>query len=192
VDSSEAYTGGMLGIGFGINNKADGGPCRNPLLHLTYQGVSLSAGYIISSSDIEVGLITDNTNDFQFVALTKGPCDWIQPEASVLISGMPVTLPFLMDTGIDEMILWLSDSSLAGGVLAGEPFPDDIEITVAVPDGAPVFSYSFNTGDAQPMTPSEVVWKSGNAVNTGANVLAGADYLYDYDLGKIGFRLLSE
>ena len=40
VDRPAGFDGGMLGIGFAIDGLADGGPARNPLLHLTYQGAN--------------------------------------------------------------------------------------------------------------------------------------------------------
>jgi hypothetical protein len=42
------------------------------------------------------------------------------------------------------------------------------------------------------MAPSWVEWRNvENGINTGINVLAGADYLYDAAGGRIGFRALS-
>jgi hypothetical protein len=38
------------------------------------------------------------------------------------------------------------------------------------------------------MAPTQVEWRIGNGINTGINVLAGADYLYDATGGRIGFR----
>jgi hypothetical protein len=38
------------------------------------------------------------------------------------------------------------------------------------------------------MAPSSVEWRDGKGINTGRNVLAGVDYLYDGAAGKIGFR----
>jgi hypothetical protein len=38
VDRPTTFDGAMLGIGFAISGLADGGPSRNPLLHVTYQG----------------------------------------------------------------------------------------------------------------------------------------------------------
>jgi hypothetical protein len=55
----------------------------------------------------------------------------------------------------------------------------------------PALRYSFVTGDtSQPMAPSCVEWRLGKGINTGRNVLAGADYLYDAAGGHIGFRNL--
>lgn len=36
---------------------------------------------------------------------------------------------------------------------------------------------------------SQVAWRIANGINTGRNVLAGADYLYDATAGRIGFRV---
>jgi hypothetical protein len=53
----------------------------------------------------------------------------------------------------------------------------------------PALQYSFITGDtSQPMA-SQVAWRIANGINTGRNVLAGADYLYDATAGRIGFRV---
>jgi subtilisin family serine protease len=99
-----------------------------------------------------------------------------------------------MDTGISRMMLWVNDGTSIAGVAAGEPFPPGIEIGIVVPasrtNAVPALQYSFKTGEtSQPMSPSEVVWKAGNSINTGANVLNGADYLFDYAHGQIGFRI---
>jgi hypothetical protein len=204
-DKREDFVGGMLGIGFAIGGKADGGPARNPLLNLTYQGMSLSAGYIISSSAIELGLTSTNTAGFAFIQLTMNDCgtDWMQPQGSVAMSGPDITttfqqdLPVLMDTGIAEMILWLSaDLMPLKNVAVNTQFPPNYEISIALPPTDTgtdsVLQYSFTTGDSsQPMSPSEVVWNIGSGINTGANVLAGYDYLYDSDGGRIGFRAIS-
>jgi len=42
------------------------------------------------------------------------------------------------------------------------------------------------------MAPVQVEWRDGNGINTGRNVLAGADYLYDAAGGRIGFRVPQE
>jgi hypothetical protein len=49
ADRPTDFDGGILGVGFAIGGLADGGPARNPLLHLTYQGEKLRRGYIIRS-----------------------------------------------------------------------------------------------------------------------------------------------
>src|SRR5690242_15160849 len=59
--------------------------------------------------------------------------------------------------------------------------PNDIEVSIAVPpaDGLiePALQYAFITGHtSQPMAPVQVEWRNGSGINTGRNVLAGADY----------------
>jgi hypothetical protein len=190
----------MLGIGFGIGGSADGGPARNPLLHLTYQGERLHQGYIISSQGIDLGLTSLNTGGFSFIALQRNQSgsDWMQPMGSL---GLPddflVDLPVLLDTGIDEMLLWLNVDERPPALANYSQFPSGIEVTITVPslpDGsAPALQYSFVTGDTgDPMAPSVVVWRDGRGINTGRNVLAGADYLYDAVSGQIGFRVPPE
>jgi hypothetical protein len=76
---------------------------------------------------------------------------------------------------------------------AHQPFPAGISVSISMPSASqasePALQYSFVTGDAgQSMAPSQVDWRHGNGINTGRNVLAGADYLYDAAAGRIGFR----
>ncbi len=71
---------GVFGIGFAIGELADGGPARNPLLNLSYNGAGLSQGYIASAGGIDVGLTSANTNGFAFVALERDASgNWIKP-----------------------------------------------------------------------------------------------------------------
>jgi hypothetical protein len=65
-------------------------------------------------------------------------------------------------------------------------------VSILAPPAEPILNYGFMTGTVgQPMAPSYVEWRIGNGINTGRNVLAGADYLYDAASGRIGFRILS-
>lgn len=77
-------------------------------------------------------------------------------------------LPILVDTGIDEMILWVS----ADNVPRDSAFPVGVSVSVAVPppdqSSEPALQYSFVTGDlSQPMAPSQVEWRIGNGIDTG-------------------------
>jgi hypothetical protein len=193
VDRPAAFDGGMLGIGFAIHGLADGGPRRNPLLHLEYQGTKLSQGYIVSSQAIEAGLTSLNSAGFAFGTPKRDACgeDWMQPIGRLgLPGGFSVELPVLVDTGIDEMLLWLPVDDRPHSLAKYSSFPPGIEVSVAVPSVDPALTYSFVTGDmSRPMTPSQVKWRDGHGVNTGATVLAGADYLYDAAEGRIGFRV---
>jgi hypothetical protein len=205
VDRPADFDRGVFGVGFAIGGRADGGPTRNPLLHMTYEGQRLSHGYIVSTKGIDVGLTPLNTEGFAFIALSRDASgdDWLQPLGSVALTGdfsadgFSADLPFLMDTGISKMILWLSANHAPPNLPSHSAFPSGIAVIVSTPppgQGAePSLQYSFATGDASmPMAPSQVEWRAGNGINTGRNVLAGADYLYDATAGNIGFRVLQQ
>jgi hypothetical protein len=202
VDQPAGFDGGVFGIGFAIGGLADGGPARNPLLHLRYQGARLSQGYIVGTKGIDVGLTSRNTEGFAFIALERDDSgeDWLQPYGSVALSGdfsadgFYADLPFLMDTGIDYMILWLNADNTPPNLPSNTPFSAGITVSISAPPADqtsdPVLQYAFVTGDpSQSMAPSQVTWVAGTGINTGINVLAGADYLYDAAGGRIGFRV---
>ena len=202
VDQPADFPGGVFGIGFGIGGLADGGPARNPLLHLRHQGTNLHHGYIVSTQGLDVGLAASNTEGFVFMTLASDASgeDWMQPSGSVSLSGefspdgYYADLPILMDTGISAMILWVSAESAPPNLLSDLAFPPGISVTLSAPPAdltdEPSLEYSFVTGDdGDVMAPSQVEWRVGNGINTGRNVLAGADYLYDATAGRIGFRI---
>ncbi len=202
VDQLEDFDGGVFGVGFGIGGQADGGPARNPLLHLRYQGIDLRRGYIIRTEGIDVGLTSLNTESFAFIALDRDAsgADWNQPFGSVTLSGdfspsgFYADLPILIDTGIEEMILWVNAGFTPPNLAGESAFPAGISVNISAPpvdlEGTPALQYSFVTGDtSQAIAPSHVEWRIGNGINTGRNVLAGADYLYDAAGGRIGFRV---
>jgi hypothetical protein len=202
VDQPADFEGGVFGIGFAIGGLADGGPTRNPLLHLFYQGVRLSHGYIASTEGIDVGLTSINTQGFAFIALDRDATgeDWLQPLGSLSLTGdfsaggFSADLPFLLDTGLNDMTLWISADQAPPNLPRDSAFPAGIAAIVSAPPADQVaelaLQYSFVTGDtSQPMAPSQVAWRIGNGINTGRNVLAGADYLYNATAGRIGFRV---
>jgi hypothetical protein len=195
VDRPADFDGGVFGVGFAIGGKADGGPARNPLLHLNYKGAHLGHGYIISTLGIDVGLTSVNMQGFDFVDLEReaSGADWMQPQGRVGLTGhfsakgFHADLPFLLDTGIEQMILWTSAGNAPANLPKDTAFPAGIKVSVAA---RPALEYSFVTGEAtQAMAPSYVEWRVGNGINTGRNVLAGADYLYDAAKGRVGFRV---
>jgi hypothetical protein len=135
VDRPTEFDGGVFGIGFGIGGAADGGAARNPLLHLSYRGEKLHGGYIIGSQGLEVGLTSTNTTGFAFLGLRRNDADsdWMQPPGSLsLPGGFSIDLPFLMDTGIDEMLLWLA-AAKRPPTLPSSPFLSGVEVTIAIP-----------------------------------------------------------
>jgi hypothetical protein len=89
VDQPAGFDGGVLGIGFGISGQADGGPARNPLLHVRYRGKRHSRGYVLSAQGLTVGLTEVDTQDFGLIALEADASgdDWLQPLGSYSLSG---------------------------------------------------------------------------------------------------------
>jgi hypothetical protein len=201
VDQPANFDGGVSGIGFAIGGMADGGPARNPLLHVRYQGALLSRGYIVSTQGVDVGLTSLNTEGFAFLVLDQDGSgeDWNQPLGSVALSGdfsadgFYADLPILVDTGIDQMILWVNADNPPPNLSPGATFPAGVSVEISAPptDSGDelALQYAFVTGDAnQPMAPTQITWRVGNGINMGRNVLAGADYLFDATAGRIGFR----
>jgi hypothetical protein len=204
VDQPVDFDGGVFGIGFAIGGSADGGAARNPLLQTTFKGLPLSPGYIVSTKGIEIGLTPVNTNGFGFIALDRDTSDddWKQSLGSITLTAefhpddFSVDLPILMDTGIAEMILWISANQVPFNLPKHRAFPARITASISMPPEdqmvEPTLQYSFVTGDtSQSMAPSHVEWRVGHGINTGRNVLAGADYLYDAEAGRVGFRVLA-
>jgi hypothetical protein len=195
VDRPTDFDGGILGVGFAIGRCADGGPARNPFLHVTYQGEKLHRGYIIGAEGLELGLTSLNTTGFAFIELQRNDADsdWLQPMASLgLPDGFSIDLPLLMDTGLDQMLLWLNVADRPPALANYTQFPPGIGVRIESPPASspPGLQYSFTTGDtSDPMAPSVVEWRNGQGINTGRNILAGADYLYDAASGLIGFRI---
>ena len=108
-----------------------------------------------------------------------------------LPNNFTVDLPVLVDTGVDEMLLWLSPADRPPGSANASKVPagDAVTITAPAAPNAPALQYSFVTGDAtDPAAPSAVEWRDGKGINTGRGILASADYLYDATRGMIGFR----
>jgi hypothetical protein len=194
VDQPSEFDGGIFGIGFAIGGLADGGPARNPLLHLTYLGEKLYPGYVIGSHGLDAGLTPLNMSGFVFIQLNRNAADsdWMQPAGSLgLPGGFSTDLPLLIDTGIDEMLLWVDLADRPPALANYSQLPAGVAVTIAAPPSpnAPILQYSFVTGEAgQAMAPSAVEWRDGNGINTGRHILVGVDYLYDAAHGLIGFR----
>jgi hypothetical protein len=173
ADRPTDFDGGILGVGFAISGLADGGPARNPLLHLTYQGEKLRRGYIIRSQGLEAGLTSANTDGFAFVELQRNADggDWMRPTGTLgLPNNFSVDLPVLVDTGVDAMLLWLSPADRPPGSANASKAPADVAVTITAPaaPNAPALQYSFVTGDAnEPAAPSAVEWRDGKGINTG-------------------------
>ena len=194
VDSPATFSGGMFGIGFAIEAEANGGAVRNPFLHLTYAGEALAPSYIIRAEGIDVGLANIASDGFALVPLSRDAAgdDWLQPTGTLGIADdFSVDLPILMDTGIQEMLLFLPVPDRPASLAGVSTLPDGValSISVQVPGGGHALAYQFVTGDiSEAMAPTTVEWRDGHGINTGRNVLSGKDYLFDATIGQIGFR----
>jgi len=200
-DLSKKYTGGMFGVGFDIGDQADAGASCNPFLNAVYRGAPLSRGYILTQDGIVLGPTAADAAGFAAVSLqrnAKGD-DWQQPVGHIDMVApndpdwprLSADLTVLMDTGVPEMLLWLTAAQRPANW--PDVVPPGADVAVSLPgDGgnAPALAYSFTTGAAeQPMAPSAVNLRKGKGgLNTGCRVLARYDYLYDADGGRIGFR----
>lgn len=185
-----------MGVGFAIGGQADGGPARNPLTNVAYQDAKLAQGYIVDAGGMQVGLSSLDTAGFDFVALGRDASgsDWAQPMGSLsLPGGFDIRLPVLVDTGVDEMLIFVKPHDRPTGFANGSLLPAGTAVGVCVPPDGTVaqlaLRYAFVTGAPDmPMAPSSVQWRDGHGLNTGRNVLAGFDYLFDATGGRIGFR----
>jgi hypothetical protein len=147
VDQPADFEGGVFGIGFAIGGLArssafglaDGGPARNPLLHLFYQEARLSHGYVVSTQGIDVGLTSLNTQGFTFIALDHDASDedWLQPLGSLSLAGdfsgggFSADLPFRMDTGLTDMTLLVSADQAPPNLPSDSAFPAGIEAIIS-------------------------------------------------------------
>jgi hypothetical protein len=116
----------------------------------------------------------------------------MQPTGTLgLPNNFSVDLPVLIDTGVPEMLLWLSPPDRPSGSADASKLSAGVAVAITAPaaSNAPALQYSFVTGDAaDPAAPSAVEWRNGTGINTGRHILASADYLYDAARGMIGFR----
>jgi hypothetical protein len=212
-----------MGVGFGREHdgQPQGTPDKNPLLNLTtidgspIRPGSYRAGYIVTPSGVHVGLSATNSHDFAWVKLqgrsldkTGKPAsddarDWPQASMAVSVNGqLNQSGPVLIDTGIAQMYLTVSDPSQ----LPTQPVPNPsrkgatsiglasgVEVTVSFPNAdSPVSQYRFTVGDnANEIAPSVVLITRGGTpafVNTGRHLLRDYDVAFDADGGWFGFR----
>ncbi len=95
----------------------------------------------------------------------------------------------LVDTGINSAILGLARSQRPPSI--PDTIPDGVSINFAAPSTVnPVASYTFTTGSGEPPAPTSVRWAAGSApfVNTGRNLIARFNYLFDDGSGRVGFK----
>ncbi len=199
---------GMLGVGYGEYAKTSDTPTTevNPFLELrAMQSGAARRGYVITRNGITLGPTADDLASFRQIPLPKpdGP--------SAGPAGLPgswgaapgcFALPengnethcgtLLFDTGIGTMIVGLDAAQRPSSL--HDTIPNGTRIHIGTPDFTdPALDYSVTTGAADdPLAPQgnpAARWsRSGPFVNTGRHLLAGYDYLFDADAGRIGFR----
>jgi len=193
---------GMMGVGFGRptqygSNVFLSAPGINPSFLLTTDGIWL--GYTADT--------LPNAGDFGFQQLTPMLTGgWNTPAATVTIAQPGAALPpfpgnALLDTGVTLMMLGITQP-LTPALLLGST------ITISWPNTtntATILSYSFQVtapmndvtapgqylvGGGSVMIPKSLTAlppKPAAFVNTGINVIRGADFFFDSATGCIGF-----
>jgi hypothetical protein len=177
----------MIGIGFGRqgDHQADSTPDRNPFLMPTAGG----RGYVVTRTNVQVGLTQDARRGFATVRLARSPSwpDWAQAPACVSVNAAAPTCGVaLMDTGVTTMYLSVPQAAGAPDLRAGTLLRFDLPDAIA-----PVASYTLRTGDrTDPLAPDRIVLvpRPTAFVNTSVRFLNGFDYLYDADQGLVGYR----
>jgi len=191
----------MMGIGWPGNERFE--LSLNPMLQVPVA----TPGYLITGSSVTVGLTEDNTTGFQWLPFRDMPASEPLPQACTTIqsgqnSAVTQCGSLLVDTGIDYMWVGLQGASCPANTAQGlVPAGQSFSLTAPPPGQGPsALSYSFqslppppkilngNTAAAQSarrgyskMGPS-FVRCAGNAskafVNTGRNVIFGADFAF--------------
>jgi hypothetical protein len=214
-------TRGIMNFGIGFDRTGEGTTPENDganqdynaLLNLAQmQAGTMTAGFILSSSGLQLGLTAANTapengNAFAFekllptgfATLPGSPPDWQAPTGSVTYGDVTyATGQAVIDTGINNSLLSLPGAPVSGSVMSGE------SITANLLGGTGAVSYTFTVGDtADPLTPNpDVRWAAvqpGNPalsendnqttlLNTGQNAINGFNYLYDAADGYLGLQ----
>lgn len=211
VGADNAQPGeGMMGVGFGRPSQF------GTNVFLNAPGINPS--YLLTTEGIWLGYTADtlpNAAEFAFQKLTPGdaPATWITP--AVQITFQPAHAPAqtyngtaLLDTGVNLMMLGI-------GVPLDFQTVSGAQITLSWPgtSGGSILSYALTVGSPvapdsmtgpynvistsimQPKTflpiqpPKSVDAAPATFVNTGINVIRGADFFFDANAGLIGFRL---
>ncbi|MBA3716881.1 MAG: hypothetical protein H0W87_01465 [Actinobacteria bacterium] len=189
---------GLIGVGFDRGTSGPAPPeLTNGFLALTgiVQG-SMHPGYIVRAASVTLGLTSAGQAGYSRIPLQPGgtgPGDW-NTESGCFgfpqISGYASLCgTMLVDTGINSAILGLARSQRPPSI--PDTIPDGVSINFAAPSTVnPVASYTFTTGSGEPPAPTSVRWAAGSApfVNTGRNLIARFNYLFDDGSGRVGFK----
>lgn len=194
---------GVLGVGFDRPAYTRGDlldQSDNPFLNLEpMRGGRMPRRYMLSTHSIELGGTASLPAGFDALSLTirtpghgGAPNDWARPSSCYTLASSagqrfgPVCTKLLVDSGLPEMILTLPPAQRPAGFACDLRCPDGLQATVR---SGNALDWEFTTGE--PGAPSYVRWgANGNTtqINTGRALLDHYDYLYDADLGIVGFR----
>ena len=197
---------GVLGVGFDRPAYTRGDlldQSDNPFLNLEpMRDGSMPRRYMLSTHSIELGGTASSPAGFAALPLTirthgqgGAPDDWARPAACYTLTSStdrhfgPVCTKLLVDSGLPEMILTLPPSQRPAGFACDPRCPNGWQATIRAGNA---LDWEFKTGE--PGAPSYVRWGlNGNTtqINTGRTLLDHFDYLYDADLGIVGFRPVS-
>jgi len=194
---------GVLGVGFDRTAYTRGDrldQSDNPFLNLEpMRDGGMPRRYVLSTHSIELGGTASLPAGFHTLPLTirtrghgGAPDDWGRPSGCYTLTFStdqrfgPACTKLLVDSGLPEMILTLPPAKRPAGFACDPRCPDGLRAAVRAGDA---LDWEFTTGE--PGAPSYVRWGlNGNTtqINTGRVVLDHYDYLYDADLGIVGFR----
>jgi hypothetical protein len=200
-----------LGVGLdrSLGTAADpfGSPRDNALLSVGSTSATLSPGYVLSGSSIQVGITASNATSsvVPLTANTTDPGDWNAMPMCVTFPTAGATSPaptcgsLLMDVGIPEMFITFGSAAAEPAAVSGG-LADNQTISIAAPNQtSPAFAYSFSSGPAGGATPpatgaapSKVVLgviagPDPVFINTGRHVLFDYQYVFNAQAGTIGF-----
>jgi hypothetical protein len=201
-----------LGVGFDRGGTEAEGPFTSPADNALLQvqapsGQSITPGYVLSGSTLQVGLTS--TNGFQTESLTSSstvPGDFNTAEGCVALP--PVTTTevcgtILLDVGVPEMFLTVKPGALVSGSL---PLKSNQVIDISFGSMPAIATYSFSAGAVpggkSPIAVGEAPSKVEASythqstappvfINTGRHVLFGYSYLFDAAHGLIGLQPLT-
>lgn len=197
---------GVMGIGYGPGNRS-----MNPLLNVTDVAKgTMRPGYSLSvnpSAKLVIG-IPKTAPGFEMMDLKRqGDDGWSLSSLKGCVriprwsSDEDACGALLVDSGTSAMIIArpkgaIADSSFVSAdspFKEGAPLPDGVEVSVATPNfERPTLKLGFTTGEDTPATPSGVWHRTseggGWGFILGRHMLAHADYIFDDENGRAGFK----
>jgi hypothetical protein len=205
TDTSKIMTA-MIGVGFDRDTSpGQKDSCGNiiyrdinPFLQLEdVSSGALRPGFVLdwSSRSIVVGLPSVNDTSFISISLIPQPYGWTAPLVTVALPDAHILLKdviLLMDCGVGNTIVQAPKDVGPPVVSHLDPVQSGQRVNVYL-DGLPQPLYRFTVGDARTGAPAKLLWGHNlhdgmSFINTGRHALSQFDYLFDGELGVLGFR----